>query len=167
MTIISQYHTMLFVQICVWYIRTFLRQSPRSLTHSLVTETLYFPSNLWSLSMDYIHRTHACMQKLTAISREVFGSKRTQTDFWNHTHTHPKNDTNLKPSKMAQNTPKTNAKHKKRPQKTPQYKQPDILSALATSITSMSTPSSSSLPDWIFVDKHRVLSPHLRNCIYW
>jgi len=67
---------------------------------------------------------------------------------------------------MAQNTPKTNAKHKKRPQKTPQYKQPDILSALATSITSMSTPSSSSLPDWIFVDKHRVLSPHLRNCIY-
>jgi hypothetical protein len=54
---------MFFVHICVWYIRTFLSQSPHSLTHSLVTETLYFPSNLWSLSMDYIHWTHSCMQK--------------------------------------------------------------------------------------------------------
>ena len=57
-TIIIQYPVMFFVYIYVLYIRTFLSQSPRSLTHSLVTETLYFPSNLWSLSMDYIHRIH-------------------------------------------------------------------------------------------------------------
>ena len=42
LTIIFQYHAMFFVQIYVWYIRTFLTQSPHSLTHSLVTETLYF-----------------------------------------------------------------------------------------------------------------------------
>ena len=35
MTIIFQYPVMFFVQIFVWYIRTFLGQSPRSLTHSL------------------------------------------------------------------------------------------------------------------------------------
>ena len=58
MTIIFQYPVMFFVQTCVWYTRTFLSQSPHSLTHSLVTETLYFPSNLGRLMGNNIHRMH-------------------------------------------------------------------------------------------------------------
>ena len=65
MTIISQYHVMFFVQIYVWYIRTFLSQSPHSLTHSLSCDRNPILS-IESMKLEhglYPSDAHVCTQK--------------------------------------------------------------------------------------------------------
>ena len=68
---------------------------------------------------------------------------------------------------MVQNTPKTNAKHKKRPQKTSQYKQPNILSLWARAVSKSTSPSKRPrIPELKIVDERRMKNPHLRKCVY-